>query len=455
MANGFHCAIFSLVFFLPARPALSTQPAPSTLTALPGSPALPASPAPPALSPQGTFEQVIRDLASPDAGTRLKAAEQLKEAAYPEAAVPLAPLVTDPQDEIQLEAIAAELNIFLADKIVPRKRIGFVIEVRTPIAADAVFSGGPLVLGPLPVPTEVLTALRAGARDENPRVALESLYAFGTLAADPAGAGRRELLRTSGPDLAAMLGVPDPARRFAAARVIGRVFEWRRDDPAADELVGDAVITALNDRDRTIRAVAMQTLGAMRYERSIQALTELFEHFGKGELAEAALDALAHIGHPSSAPLMASQLTARNPAMKGIAIEGLARIGDKARWPEVEAALNAERVESVLVAGSFAAAALSGASIDAIGDVLSRPRLHDQARQYLIELGFGRANAFARYVQDPDARVRVDVADILGLARDPAALAILEPLTRDNDPQVVRAANRAVARLRVTPRPVS
>ena len=75
------------------------------------------------------FDQAAADLTSPDAGTRLHAVQLLKEAAYPEAAMPLAALVTDPHDAVQLEAIAAELNIFLAEKIVPRKRVALVVEV--------------------------------------------------------------------------------------------------------------------------------------------------------------------------------------------------------------------------------------------------------------------------------------------------------------------------------------
>jgi hypothetical protein len=54
-----------------------------------------------------SFEQATRDLTTADPAARLRAARMLKEAAYPEAAAPLAALVTDPQDEIQLEAIAA------------------------------------------------------------------------------------------------------------------------------------------------------------------------------------------------------------------------------------------------------------------------------------------------------------------------------------------------------------
>src|SRR5207253_1823470 len=157
---------------------------------------------------------------------------------------------------------------------------GFVIEKRTPIEAEAAFSAGPLVLGARPVPPEVLTALRAAARDDNPRVALEALYAFGTLSSEPRGAARRELLRMSGLDLAAMIGVQDASKRFAALRVIGRLFARRAEDEGVDpsllQAVGDAAITALNDKDRAVRSAAMDALGSMRYERGLRALTDLF-----------------------------------------------------------------------------------------------------------------------------------------------------------------------------------
>src|SRR5436309_14563806 len=200
----------------------------------------------PALA-QLPFEQATRDLSGSDPTTRMRAVQLLKAAAYPEAAVPLAKVVTDPEDEIQLEAIAAELNVFLAEKIVPRKRVGFIVKVRNKISAETAFSTGPTALGPRPVPAEVLTALRTAARDNNPRVALEALYAFGALASEPTGARRRDLLGASGPDLAAMLGAPDPAFRFAALRVFGRVFEKRLQDDPIETTVGDAVITALNE----------------------------------------------------------------------------------------------------------------------------------------------------------------------------------------------------------------
>jgi len=192
---------------------------------------LPALPAPALQIP---FDRAVADLSSGDANVRLRAVQLLRDAAYPEAAVPLAPLVTDARDDIQLEAIAAELNTFLAERIVTKKRVGLVVEVRNAIAAEAAFVTGPAAVAPRPVPLEVLTALRTAAHDDNPRVALEAIYAFGVLSNEPAGGGRRQLLRTSGPDLAALIGSPDPAMRYAAVRVIGRLFARRPKDDAIE-----------------------------------------------------------------------------------------------------------------------------------------------------------------------------------------------------------------------------
>jgi HEAT repeat protein len=58
----------------------------------------------------------------------------------------------------------------------------------------------------------------------------------------------------------------------------------------------------------------------------------------------------------------------------------------------------------------------------------------------------------SRYVQDPDPRIRADIVDVLGFTDDSAALPIVEPLIKDQDPQVALAAERAAARLRSSDR---
>jgi HEAT repeat protein len=391
----------------------------------------------------------MRDLTSTDASTRLRAVQKLQEAAFVEAAEPLAPLVNDPQDDVQLAAIAAELNIFLAEPIVPRRRVGFVIEKRNAVVADAAFTAGPFALGPRPVPADVLTALRRGAHDENPRVALEALYAFGLLAGQPSGSSRRELLRATGPDLAPLTGASDPALRYAAARVLGRLFAQRPQDEPIDQTIGDALITAMNDDDRAVKAAAMQALGMMRYERAVQALTDLYTFYGRSQAAAAALDALAHIAHPSSAGIFMAALSAKTAAaLRVAAIEGLARIGDASKLAAIQAAADADRNEAVTLAGVYAAARLANQPIDRIADALTRPRLRSQGRQYLMELLPGRVTALTSHVQDPDAGLRLEIVELLGVSGDPAALPLVELALKDGEPQVARAAERAAARLR-------
>jgi len=397
---------------------------------------------------QVPFDQAVAELSSPEPENRLRAATLLKGAAYPEAALPLAKAVLDAEDAVQFEAIAAELNIFLATKIVPKKRVGLVVEVRTKIAAEAAFSAGPLALGAMPVPLEVLTALRTAARDNNPRVGLEALYAFGALASEPTGGVRRELRQASGPELAAMVGSSDEALRAGGVRVIGRVYSAHASDDEVDTSVGDAVITALNDQNKLIKLAAMETLGAMRYGRAVEALTRLFEYYKQGELAEGALDALARIAHPASIPLFTSQLAAKSSLMKTMAIEGLARADDPSQMDAIQSALKGQHDEHVIFAGVFASAMLENGSIEQIAGALLRPKQRELAKQYLTELARGRANVLGRYARDPDPGVRADIADVLGFSGDAGAKPIVESLIKDEDKQVALAAERAALRLR-------
>jgi len=397
-------------------------------------------------SAQIAFEQAVRDLASPDAAVRLRTIRALRDARYPEAAVPLAASITDSQDAVQLEAIAAELAIFLADDRDDGSRR---LSLRTnPLTAESVFARGPEALGSRLVPIEVVTALRSAVSDDNQRVATEALYAFGTLAPHGSPADRAELLRVSGPQLLAAFGARDISRRYAAVRVVGRVYAHRPEDKPVEYAIGDATIMALNDKDRGVQSAAMHALGEMRYERGTQALADLLAYHKSGLMAEAALDALAHIASLASVPVLIEQLSSKSAPMRAIAVEGLARSGNQAGLVEAQMKLATDRNDAVHLALAFAATVVTNAPLDALGEGLVRQRQHDQARTYLIELAPGRTALFTRHVQDPDAFVRKDVVEILMLGGDPAALALIEPLQHDKDAGVAHAAERATAYLR-------
>jgi len=397
---------------------------------------------------QVTFEQTLTDLKSPDADARFRAASLLKDAAYPEAALPLAASVNDPDPDVQIQAIGAELNIYLAEKVTSSRRVGFLIERRQKISADASFSAGRRAVGTRIVPREVATALCRATHATEADVALEALYAFGTLAPEVAAADRGAVLAAAAPELASLLGSPVPGMRSAVLRVVARVYERRQADAVPDETMGDAIISALNDKNPDMRLAAMDALGAMRYDRAVQALSDLFQYYRRGNMAEAALDTLARIGSPASTSLFAAQLSTNSAHVKTIAIEGLARVGDPSQAAAIEAAVANQRDDAMQLAASFASATLSNAPITPLIDALSRPRLHDQAVAYLSEVAAGRSRQLMTGSHDPDPRIRADVADILGVAGDIEALPIVEAMARDEDPGAARSAERASARLR-------
>jgi HEAT repeat protein len=402
---------------------------------------------------QVSLDQIKKDLTSPHADVRLKAVRLLKSNPVPEAAVPLASVVTDSEDTVQFEAIAAALNIYLAEKVVPKKRVALVVEVRSKVGAEAVFSEGPLSLNAQVVPDVLLAALLRTSRDDNPRVALDALYIFGALSDNQPPKAKATLRRSAGPDLTALLGVPQLELRIAAARVIGRLYERRPTEPPVDELVGDAVVRAVNDSERDMRFAAMDALGTMRYERAVKSLTDLYQYYRRNEIGSAAFQALARIGHDSSVPFFDEWLATKDELPRIVSIEGLARVGDPAAATRIQAAVAREKNESVLLAARFADVLLANGKLDPLFDALAKPKLRDQSMRYLAEVAGGRTSAFAVPAKNPSPQTRVDAADLLGLSADAAASTVLGPLTQDADPGVALAARQASARLALSARP--
>jgi len=400
-----------------------------------------------AATPPCPVNEVAKDLASPDPAVRVKAGRVLRQAACFAAAVPLATLIGDPVDDVQLEGIAGEVAIFLNKNATPKRRVGYVIEVRHDVASDA-FWAGPMVAGTgRTAPPEVLAALRTAAHDDNPRVAVEALYAFGAIASEVKGTKRQELQAANGSYLADLAGSSQMEMRLAAAAVIGRLYS-RWPGETLEESVGPAMVKALADVDDTVKIVAARGIGVMRYEPALQPLTDLFNERGKGDVAEAALDALARIAHPSSLELFKSQLTSPEAGLRAIAIAGLGRSGvDRRTMIEVIDTLGFERSDDVLVALDFAWIMVENSTIDPLGEGLLQVSRHDVALAYLIEIASLRSSKFFAYALDPDPRLRADVANILGVTRDPRGLPLVQPMLKDKNPVVVQAAERAIARM--------
>ena len=361
---------------------------------------------------QYTFEEVASGLKHQDAATRLRAIEILKDADHAEAATPIAAALADPDDRVQLAAIDAERSLFTTRAVPRRRKIGFVVEVRTVAGGDAA-AAGQLALKPRAVPPQVLTNVAVALRDNNPRVRAEAI------------------------NLASLLG---PAACAPKPDTNG----------CAD--IGNALIDNINSRDPLVRRAAMHALGQVRYPQAVQALSDQLSYHQRGPDAMAALEGLAGIGHSISASIFEQQLTSSNADMRRLAVEGLARTGNREALATLQQMGQSERSSSVLLALHYANVKLGTVDgslqqlVASLGDASQRLLVLG----YLLDVAPAVAPLLAEsLLKDESADVRRLVADVLGFSRNMAVFPALAAAATDANPDVAAAALQALERLKL------
>ncbi len=401
-------------------------------------------------SGQGTgLEPLLADLRNPSARTRVRALERLGELGRPDAAAPIAAMLADGHDGVQRAAINAVLSLYTvrADLRLRPWGPGSIGKSATP--SEVAFEAGPLATMPAAVSAAVLTGLSAVVRqDPTVKTRLEAAYALGTLAAPAMGPMAEAAATAVAGDLAATLLDPDRPTRQVVARVAGRIFTptQGRTAPAS---IGDALVNSMNDGDPLVRRWAMDSLGWLRYDRAVQALTDRASYHGRSEEGAAALHALARIASPASAPVFRALLASGAPTFRVIAIEGLGRIGDRSAYPAIAASALDARHVNVTVAAHLAAFLLAQtADVMPLVTALRNKETEIQARVYLAEIAERQPMGLHELLRSPDPWVRRGTAELLGTSRRPSEEPMLQPLLKDTAPQVLEAASEAIRRLR-------
>lgn len=388
-----------------------------------------------AVAAQPAFETVVLDLRNSDPAVRVKALRALADGGYPEAIGPMSRLLVDPIDDIQLETIERLLGFFVVDALQTRTRVALVIERRNPNLARSAFELGPFRLIPRPVPAELLTHLAGAMRDDLPRVRSEAVYALGVMARPPLDAA-------TAPVLTDALRDTDAGVREAAARVLGALRV---------ATAGDALVSAVNDPVEEVRAAAMRALGDIREPRAIQALGEQFEYYRKGLLAEAAFDAIARIGHPSSVPFFQAHLAHGNARVRRWAVEGLARAGDRTALAALDS-LTAPKTRAEAMALAYARHRAGRPTVPQLVAGLRERDVEPQVMAYLVDLGRPIVGDLEAHLREPEPAVRERVAMVLGLIGGEEAVAALQRALPDTNVDVSRAVERAIARARLLAR---
>lgn len=377
--------------------------------------------------PAQDMAPAIAALRDPNAGRRIEALGQLNRAAHAPAAAVVAPLLTDPDDQVQFAAIDAELTFHLIEPIAERRGMG----VNRSRAQEA-FDAGPLVRAAGRVPAIVVDQLITAVADRNARIRFDALHALGVIAEAPLGLDESRRLAT-------FLQDPDPVIRAATARVLGRL----RGGAAGDQLV-----SALNDPSPLVQAYAAEALGRLKHDRAVQALGDRVTYYGKGESAATALLALARIGHASSRDLFRARLTDADPAIRRAAVEGVGRVRDRASLEAVRAVARADQAPDARLAGLFALDRLGEPQVNGIALSVGQPAVGAQAVDYLLESGpAAAAAALAAIPKAATPAGKAELAHLVGFVGSATDARALEAWRRDADPRVARAAANAIARL--------
>ena len=390
---------------------------------------------PPAVSAQQiAFEDVVRNLRNPDPELRISAVRLLRESRYPEAIAPMAALVNDPINDIQLEVISAQLGFFLVEDIPMKRKVAFIVEVRSGGRAPKAFDMGPLAAWPKPAPPELVKSLLNAVDDENATVRLEAIYTLGVV-------GGQGIDEDAEQQLIRALDHYDPAIRTGAARVIGRLRV---------RSAGEALFKAINDSSPNVRYASMRALGEIGEGSALQALTDQFNFYGKGEGAWSALDALARISHPASVELFKAQITSKDPYLRRAAAEGLGRAGYASASETLQNIATTDQSKMVRAAAAFALRKLGQRTyLDRLIDFTDDDQTIDQVRSYLLEIGPSAISDLSPRLQEPSVNTRRTIVEVLGAVGNTSTIASLSPLLTDREKEVVQAATVSIQRIKM------
>lgn len=336
-------------------------------------------------------------------------------------------LASDFEKEVRLQAIDSILRLYI-----PIEDVGRMQTLFNRVKSVFAEADRPLVSAAADVDIPAKDALvRAMQRDFDAGVRAQAARALASLKAED----RMQ-------DLVAAL--EDPQNRDAAAvrkEAVESLGLLRKRE------AGRALVKALRDPDRQVVVEAVLALGLISFGEARPQLEEWFRTANRSpRLRQAALQAVALMADPGAAPFLESLLADKNGKYRELAAEGLGRLGRSSGFEE---RMKTEKEANVRVAMAFGLAG-SGRN-EFINDLASAldGREARQAETYLYELGREptRLTEIYRYLQSPNAKIRAGILRVIGNIGDPSSLRYVDPLTRDPDTAVARAAVGAMRKL--------
>ncbi len=409
---------------------------------------------------------VGQDASGPDPRQRARAAREM--ARLDSSVLPkLAPMLSDPDVEVRIEAVKAiiaigtqhslaplvqaagdndpELQIRATDGLVNFYLPGYV---ETGLGATLKRAGGGIIAR--------FTGTNDQVIDPFVEVRPEVIDAIGRLASGGVSLEvRANAARAIGvlrgkaaiPHLIAALQTKDDRVLYEVLAALGKIRE-----PSA----GPDIAFLLRDLNERVRLAALETTGILGNREALPRLRDILERTENARVRRAALTALAMMPEEATRPLFRSYLHDKDDGLRAAAAEGFARLRNAGNRAELEKAFAEERKMNPRLSLAFALV-MSGKNeagefsplqylIHTLNSRLYRgvalPLLQEAAREPVVR------SALVAALGSAGKEEKTGLAHVLGATGGPETIACLEPLTRDPDPDVARQAVRALRTLR-------
>ncbi len=215
-----------------------------------------------------------------------------------------------------------------------------------------------------------------------------------------------------------------------------------------DRSVAGEIQPYLLNTNKKVRNEAILTLGLFKSLEALPQLQTLYDQNPGRDVRLNCLEAMALIGDPGSLPVFRRHLSDGGPKYRQFAAEGIGRAGDASVAGDVSRAFLAEKKPAPRLAMSFALYNLGRKEyLDQMVAALKERLIHQQALAYLLELKTRVSPDLVKYLNDSNPVIRRRLCLVLGMIGDSASARSLRPLLKDNDPEVVSEATRALRRI--------
>jgi HEAT repeat protein len=372
-------------------------------------------------------------LSDPDRSVRLEAVRSLVAIGTPQSLEPLIAATRDNDPEVQIRATDGLVNFYVPGYVQTGvARFGAAVRGRFDRENRDVVD--PWVTVRPEVVTAIGQLVRGGGSMES---RANAARAAGILRGRPAV-----------PELVAAMQTKDTQVIYEVLIAFQKI---------GDLSAGTKAMTFIRDMESRIQLAAIETVGLLKTRESIPDLRRVFDD-KKASMAarRAALVALAMLPDPESRPYFDRGFTEKDDRIRAAAAEGYARLNDPSDVAKLQPAFEEETKMPARLGIAFALVALGQRAIEEFSPLtylvhtLNSRQYRGVAEPYLLELCRVPEVRLAvyKFVAQSTKDEKLGLARILSLTGDYEAVAQVEWISKDSDPEVAAEGLKALRALR-------